>query len=175
MQCHGEMIPERQRQKRHREVELSGLQTSTSLLACNMHHGWIFFPSIPRACLHFSLSTHIGSNYHYAVHKNAASETRTRIQQVDELNVMKWSLLYLGLWSHISISRLPCSPQEVGTLPFCPARRLERFLREWTAAEAPPRGQHPQPVESFAAFLYAFLINPKLLTKVCNYFLHLEL
>lgn len=47
----------------------------TTDLCCLQHaHGWIFFPSIPRVCLHFSLSTHTGSKYHYAAHRYAASE-----------------------------------------------------------------------------------------------------
>lgn len=146
------------------EVKLSGPQTSA---ACNMHTGGSSSQeSLEFVSISLSPPTLVANT----------TMLRTGVQPLrwgdqarsDELNMKKWILLCLGLWSQVRISRLPCSPQRVETLLFCPAWRLERFLREWTAAEAPPRGQHPPPVESFAAFLYAFLINPKLLTKVCN-------
>jgi hypothetical protein len=38
-----------------------------------------------------------------------------------------------------------------------------------------PGGSILAPAEKFAAFLYAFLINSKRLTNMCNYFLHLAL
>lgn len=49
----------------------------TTELRCLQHaHAWIFFPRISRVCLHFSLSTHTGIKYHYATHRNAATEVR---------------------------------------------------------------------------------------------------
>lgn len=49
------------------------------------------------------------------------------------------------------------------------------LLVEGAGVCLPSRATRLEPAENFAVFLYAFLINSKLLTNMCNYFLHFAL
>lgn len=64
-----------------------------------------------------------------------------------------------------------------GNPAFLPCQKTGEVSERMNSCWGSPKGTASPVCGEFCgfSFLYAFLINPKLLTKVCNYFLHLEL